>query len=91
MLGTFWDPTKLIKRHFKSDYMSTPDALTRLKTIVEVYEKELKETAVNAAPAYDGINIAAMATYYSQVITSSGKLIKAYREYTAELERLVPR
>lgn len=71
--------------------MSSPDTLTRLKTIVEVYEKELKETAVSYAPSYDESNYASMAVFHSQMAYSSGKLVKAYREYVAELEKLVPR
>jgi hypothetical protein len=60
-------------------YISGPDTLTRLETIVEVYEKELKDKAIRYVASYDETNPGAVAVFYSQISYSSAKLIKAYR------------
>jgi uncharacterized protein YbgA (DUF1722 family) len=65
--------------------MSTQDELARLKALVQVYEKELNEIGRNP-PSYNESNYA---LFHIQMAYSSAKLIEAYREYTAELEKLV--
>ena len=66
--------------------MSTPDELARLKSLVQLYEKELNEITRNYSRSYDE---SSYALFHSQMAYSSAKLIEAYREYTAELEKLV--
>jgi hypothetical protein len=74
--------------------MSNPDRLAALKAKVDVYESEILEAAqtIQANP-FSG-------TPTQQVMWMNGllkfidvstKLLFAYREYTKELEKLVPR
>lgn len=74
--------------------MSDPDALARLKAKVEVYEAELVEVTrqlgsspKNQTPTEQGVVAAMMIRY----IDIEQKLIRAYQDYTRELEKLVPR
>ena len=76
--------------------MSNPDRLTRLKTTVEIYEKEWRESgnalqrlqaAANQAPSDAGLWVAA----FGRLFDTTAKLLTAYREYAQELEKLVPR
>ena len=74
--------------------MSSSDRLMKLKTTVEVYEKELQEAVKSnerlsgALPQTDtGIFV----SHLSRVIDLNAKLVIAYREYVRELEKLVPR
>lgn len=77
--------------------MSGPDKLMKLKTTVEVYENELKEAAQafqslrtaagQQSPTDAGILVAGLGRFFD----INAKLVIAYREYVAELEKLVPR
>lgn len=82
--------------------MSNPGILSKLKSVVEVYEKELQE-ATKAFDHYSAQPLSKenalsterttgiMMTLFSRVIDVYIKLANAYREYTKELEKLVPR
>lgn len=78
--------------------MSSPDNLTKLKATVDVYEKEAEEALANMEKGLSGINslgqdvaMERFSNMNSSFFRSLGKLVRAYREYTRELERLVPR
>ena len=74
--------------------MLDPDTVAKLKAKVEVYESELVEvtrqlcaTPKNQTATEQGVVAAMMVRY----IDIEQKLIRAYQDYTRELEKLVPR
>ncbi|MCP8317624.1 MAG: hypothetical protein H3Z51_12320 [archaeon] len=80
--------------------MSSPDDLTKLKTTVELYEKELRETVEFLKIISEGIDpkkvdIKVLGGFgleaFFRMVDLNNKLLNAYREYVQALEKIVPR
>jgi len=79
--------------------MSDPDDLTRLKTVVEIYEKELQGTIMSVLKIGEGIDPKKIdrkvlfgfgIDVVLRIVNLNNKLLNAYREYVQELEKLIP-
>jgi hypothetical protein len=64
--------------------MSNPDELTRLKTAIDLYEREVLDDneIYHKAPIIQNAH---------HMLDSSIKLLDAYRRYVPELEKYVPK
>ena len=78
--------------------MSSPDRLLELKTRIDVFEKQLRENAIQFTDAQKTIGDASpeisMTLQMSHLNNAVGimkNLLDSYREYTKELESVAPR
>lgn len=82
--------------------MSSPDDIIRLRTTVQLYERELKDITASLSKIGEGIKAMEPKKVDENVILGIGfdaflrivdlnnKLLNAYREYVRELEKLTP-
>jgi hypothetical protein len=74
--------------------LSSPDELARLKSIVDTYEMETQDSMnrIRNIPLSETIrNPNLTFDIFMREIESIPKLLSAYRAYTKELERYIPR